>query len=189
MNNNTALIIIDVQQGFDSPKWGTRNNLDAEKNIAQLLTLWREKQRPVIHVQHCSTESNSPLHPNQPGVEFKPEAKPLNEEPIFKKAVNSAFIGTNLEEYLRENKISDVVIVGLTTDHCVSTTTRMAGNFGFNVLLVSDATATFSKTGPDGIEYSGDELHSIHLASLHGEFCEVVSIDDFYDRNNKYYVE
>ncbi len=115
------------------------------------------------------------MRPDAPGVEFKPEAMPIDGESIFQKMVNSAFIGTNLEEYLREQGIDDIVIVGLTTDHCVSTSTRMAGNLGFKVWLVSDATATFDKISPDGKEYSADEVHDINLASLHGEFCQVVT--------------
>jgi len=175
VTTNTALIVIDVQKGFDDPKWGRRNNLDAESNISALINQWRTKKRPVIHIQHCSDESTSPLRPNQPGVEFKPEALPVDGEQIFKKSVNSAFIGTNLESYLRENTISNIVIVGLTTDHCVSTTTRMAGNLGFNVLLVSDATATFDRQGADGVEYKAEEIFAIHLASLNDEFCHVVT--------------
>jgi nicotinamidase-related amidase len=171
---NTALLIIDVQQGFDNPIWGQRNNLNTEENIARLISTWREKNRPVVHVQHYSVEPNSPLAPETPGVQFKPEAMPINSEPIFPKTVNSAFIGTDLEIYLREKSIESLVIVGLTTDHCVSTSTRMAGNLGFKVWLVSDATATFGKTGPDGKEYSADEIHAVNLASLHGEFCQVV---------------
>jgi len=175
MTSNTALIVIDMQQGFDDPKWGQRNNPNAERNISSLISIWRNEKRPIIHIQHCSDEPGSPLRPNQPGVEFKQEALPIQGEKIFQKSVNSAFIGTDLESYLRENGIEQIVITGLTTDHCVSTTTRMAGNLGFEVLLVSDATATFDRQGPDGIEYKAEEIFSIHLASLHGEFCDVVS--------------
>ena len=91
-----------------------------------------------IHIQHCSVEPGSPLSPEHPGCQFKPEAIPIEGEPVFKKTVNSAFIGTELESHLKDNGIEHIVIVGLTTDHCVSTTTRMAGNLGFKVLLVSE---------------------------------------------------
>jgi len=177
ISSNTALLIIDVQQGFDDPKWGRRNNPDAEANISKLIGLWRSEKRPVIHIQHCSVESDSPLRPELPGCQFKPEAVPIEGEPIFKKTVNSAFIGTKLESYLRDNGIEQIVIVGLTTDHCVSTTTRMAGNLGFKVLLVSDATATFDRIGPNGKEYMAEDIHAIHIASLNGEFCSAITID------------
>lgn len=178
LTQNTALLLIDVQQGFDDPMWGKRNNPDLELKIAKLLDAWRKAERPVIHVQHCSVNPIYPLHPDNPGNAFKPEAMPIDGEPIFQKTVNSAFIGTNLEEYLREQGIENLIIVGLTTDHCVSTSVRMAGNLGFNVWLVSDATATFAKTGPDGREYSAEEIHAVNLASLHDEFCQVVTMED-----------
>jgi nicotinamidase-related amidase len=181
LHQKTALLLIDVQQGFDDPMWGKRNNPDAEANIALLLKTWRSAKRPVIHVQHCSVNPIYPLHPENPGNAFKPEAAPIDGEPIFQKTVNSAFIGTNLEAYLHEQEIEDLVIVGLTTDHCVSTSTRMAGNLGFKVWLVSDATATFAKTGPDGKEYSADEIHAVNLASLHDEFCQVVAMQNLID--------
>ena len=94
--------------------------------------------------------------------------KPLKNEIVIKKQVNSAFIGTNLKEQLDEAKITRLVIVGLTTDHCVSTTTRMAGNFGFNTYVVSDATATFNRQGTDGKNYSAELIHETALASLNG---------------------
>jgi len=170
-----ALLSIDFQKGFDDPIWGIRNNPDAEEKMALLLSVWRDKEFPVIHIQHCSVEENSPLRPELSGNEFKSEVKPLLGEKIFTKTVNSAFIGTNLEEYLRENGIKSLVIAGLTTDHCVSTSTRMAGNLGFDVTLVSDATATFDRNGEDGTHYSADQIHKVHLASLNGEFCKVQS--------------
>ena len=48
LSANTALIIIDVQDGFDDPRWGRRNNLDAELKIAELLAAWRSSQRPSV---------------------------------------------------------------------------------------------------------------------------------------------
>jgi len=176
--NRTALLVIDVQKGFDDPSWGARNNSGAETNIALLLSQWRKHELPVIHIRHCSIEPDSPLRPELPGNEFKEEAQPLPEEKQFSKSVNSAFIGTGLEQYLREQAISSLVIVGLTTDHCVSTSTRMAGNLGFDVTLISDATATFDRAGYDGALYSADDIHKINLVSLDGEFCTVRSTEE-----------
>ena len=174
----TALLVIDVQKGFDDPSWGKRNNLDAESNIALLLSEWRKNELPIIHIRHCSVEPNSPLRSELPGNEFKEEAQPLPQEKQFSKSVNSAFIGTELEKYLQEHDISSLVVVGLTTDHCVSTSTRMAANLGFNVTLISDATATFDREGYDGALYSADNIHKINLVSLNGEFCIVRSTEE-----------
>ncbi len=100
---------------------------------------------------------------------------PLNNEPVIKKNVNSAFIGTDLREQLDNAKITKLVIVSLATDHCVSTTTRMAGNFGFDTFIVSDATATFNKKGLEGQNYSAELIHEFALASLNDEFAAVVT--------------
>lgn len=171
---DAALIVIDVQQAFDDPSWGPRNNPTAEANIATLLAAWRNTQRPIFHVQHRSPRPQSLFHPERPGFAVKPEAVPLPDEPVIYKDVNSAFIGTDLEQRLREDGIETLVIVGITTDHCVSTTTRMAGNLGFDTILVSDATATFARRGPDGKTFTAEQMHETALASLHEEFATVV---------------
>jgi len=171
---DAALIIIDVQQGNDDPANGRRNNPEAEVNASRLLAAWRRTHRPIVHVQHLSSKLDSPYRPGQPGVEIKDVVRPRGDEPVIQKRVNNAFIGTDLEERLRAQQIDTVIITGLTTDHCVSTTARMAGDLGFQTYLVSDATATFDRTGPNGEVYRAEDVHGLSLASLHGEFATVV---------------
>lgn len=173
--DNTALIVIDVQQAFDDPSWGQRNNPGAEATIARLLAYWRQAKRPVFHVHHHSSHLEGMFHPEKPGAQVKPEAAPLEGEPVIIKSVNSAFIGTDLEQRLRAGGVATVVIVGITTDHCVSTTARMAGNLGFTTVVVADATATFERRGHNERSYSADQVHDVALASLHGEFAVVAS--------------
>lgn len=177
--DNPALILIDIQKGFlDVAYWGgDRNNIDAEQKAGELLEVWRTKNLPIFHIQHCSSNPNSILNETNSGNEFQDAVKPLEGETVIKKNVNSAFIGTNLKELIDNAKITNLVIVGLTTDHCVSTTTRMAGNFGYSVYLVSDATATFNKKGLNGEEFSAELIHQTALASLNEEFAQVVTSD------------
>ena len=175
---NAALILIDIQQGFDQPVWGERNNPGAEARAAELLAAWRRTGRPLIHVQHRSVMPGSPLRPGQPGCEHKPEVRPLPGETVIGKSVNSAFIGTDLEARLRSEGIGTVVLAGLTTQHCVSTTTRMAGNLGFEAVVAADACAAHAQTGYDGRRHSAEEVHQVSLATLHGEFAEVASTAD-----------
>lgn len=171
--DGSALVLIDIQQGFDDPVWGPRNNPDAEQVAAQLLREWRRRRWPVVHVQHDSVEE-SPLSPGQPGNDHKPEVRPEPGEPVVHKTVNSGFIGTDLEDRLRALDVPGVVVAGLTTDHCVSTTTRMAGNLGFDTWLVADACAAHDRTGADGTRFPAQVVHDVALASLHDEFATVV---------------
>lgn len=170
-----VLILVDVQQAFDDPAWGARNNPQAEANIARLLAAWRAAAQPIIHVHHRSRSPEGLFYEGKPGTAVKPEAAPLPGEQLLLKNVNSCFIGTDLLERLHALAAREVVLAGITTDHCVSTTARMAANYGFITTVVSDATATFERVGPDGQRYSAQLMHDTALASLHGEFASVVT--------------
>lgn len=176
----TALIVIDVQKAFD--EWEAsgkhRNNPDAIRRIAELLALFRQKGAPIFHVRHASRNPVSRFRADHPGYAVKDEAREQPGEPVIVKHVNSAFIGTDLEARLRHAKIENLVIVGVTTNHCVETTTRMAGNLGFKAKLVRDATWAFDRDGIDGEQFPAAQVHAMTLANLSGEFAEIVTADD-----------
>ena len=170
-----VLILIDIQTGFNDQVWGERNNPNAEDRAGELLAHWRSQGLPVVHIQHVSTTPGSPLSGS--GLAFKPQVAPLPDEVVIQKSVNSAFIGTDLEEHLAAIGASALTICGLTTPHCVSTTTRMAANMGYDVRLVADACAAFTSTADtsfdDGPPLSAEDVHRAALAHLHGEFAQV----------------
>jgi len=180
-----ALILIDIQAGFDAPVWGQRNNPGAEAAAGKLLDVWRGRGDTIFHIRHVSVEPGSPLV--GPGAAFKPEVAPLPGEPILEKHVNSAFIGTDLETRLRGAAIEEVVICGLTTPHCVSTTTRMAANLGFRAFVAHDACAAFTTNAnttwqDNAAATSADEIHRAALSHLHGEFAQVLHSTDLIAR-------
>lgn len=179
LTEQPTLILIDIQKGMDEIDYwgGERSTPNAESNMTKILSFWRENKLPIYHVKHNSTNPQSPLRPGQEGNTFKQEAMPLEHEPIIEKTVNSAFIGTDLEDQLKEKGLNKLVIIGLTTEHCVSTTTRMAGNLGFEVYLIADATAAFNKVGPDGTLYAAKTIHDTALAQLHEEFATVINTE------------
>ncbi len=170
-----ALILIDIQEGMDSPLWGARNNPDAEDNAARLLAGFRALGAPVIHVRHISARSDSPLHPSQGGNAIKAAVAPQDEEPVLEKSTNSAFIGTDLEARLNALGTEDVVIAGLSTPQCISTSMRMAANLGFDVWLAHDACAAFetharSDWAASLPAMSAQQIHDAEVSMLHGEF-------------------
>ncbi|WP_318310676.1 cysteine hydrolase family protein [Flagellimonas crocea] len=171
----TSLVLIDIQRGLQETEfYGTeRNNPNAEENCGKLLDYFRKRNWPVFHVKHNSTNLSSPLYPTKLGNDFHPAVQPLIFEPIFEKNVNNAFIGTGLEQGLRAKNIDKLVVVGLTIEHCVSTSVRMASNLGFEVILVSDATAAFDKLGFDGRRYSAEVIFHTELANLKDEFATI----------------
>src|SRR5581483_2059088 len=130
---HAVLLIVDVQSGFDDEAyWGSRNNRDAEANIVRMLEAFRAAGRPVIFIQHVSQNPKSPLRPGEPGNSIKPVVAPKGER-VFQKTVHSAWINTPLERTLRAAAQDTLVVCGLTTDHCVSTTTRMGADMGFTI--------------------------------------------------------
>ncbi|MBY0612527.1 MAG: cysteine hydrolase [Beijerinckiaceae bacterium] len=176
LNTDTALLIVDYQQAFnDRAFWGLRNNPAAEDNAARVLGACRKSGIPVIHVRHDSVMPTSPLHPQHPGNRPMAFALPLDDEPVLSKQVNSSFIGTDLEARLKAMGVTTLIIMGVSTDHCISTTTRMAANLGFKVHLVGDACFAFDRKAVDGSMIEAATVHRVELAILHGEFAEVIS--------------
>jgi nicotinamidase-related amidase len=175
LSETTALMIIDLQKAIDHPSWGRRNNPDAEKNVGDLLSAWRQSARPVIHVRHLSREPHSTYRPGQEGCEFKEVAFPHPGETVITKHTNSAFIGTDLEALLSRERINSLVICGVITNNSVEATARMAGNLGYETYVISDATATFDKVDFFGHLRSAEDVHALSLANLHGEYATVVS--------------
>ncbi|MGU3374120.1 cysteine hydrolase family protein [Chryseobacterium sp. M5A1_1a] len=174
-NKRPALLLIDIQKGFlDEQYWGgNRNNKSAEQISGKLLEKWRELNLPIFHIRHSSLNPDSKLHETHIGFEFNDYVIPKNNEPVITKNVNSAFIGTNLKKQLDHQNITTLVIIGITTNHCVSTTTRMAGNYGYETYLISDATATFDRIGINGEKYDSELIHLTTLANLNEEFAVV----------------
>jgi nicotinamidase-related amidase len=175
----TVLVVIDVQKAFEeiAASGVQRNNPEAEARIADLLVAFRAAGLAIIHVRHASRVTESRFRAERPGYAVSEFARERPDEPVVVKHVNNSFIGTDLEQRLRDAGLSTLVIVGATTNHCVETTTRMAGNLGFDARLVRDATWTFERTGPDGDHHTADAIHAMTLANLSREFAEIVTAD------------
>jgi nicotinamidase-related amidase len=171
-----ALVVVDVQRGFDDPWWGPRDNPACDANIEALVRHWSAAARPLVVVQHDSTHPESPLRPGLPGHALKPYLDEVTPDLRVSKSVNSSFHGApDLDAWLRETAADGIVVCGITTNHCCETTARVGGNLGYDVLFALDATHTFDRAGPDGVVVRADELARVTAANLHGEFATVVS--------------
>ncbi|MCD2519057.1 cysteine hydrolase [Massilia sp. G4R7] len=174
-HDSPALILIDMQQCMASPAAGERNNPRAEENIALLLAAWRERGAPVVHVRHVSRSPGSGFAPGQPGAAFQPAFAPRADEHVVEKNVPDAFVNSTLERWLRVRGIARLVVVGVSTNISVECSVRSAGNLGFDVTAVEDATFTFARADHAGVARSADEVHAMSLANLDGEYAAVAN--------------
>lgn len=174
-----ALLVIDVQQAFRERDLtgANRSCREAEQNISRLLTVFRATGAPIIHIHHHSLEEGSAFGADRSGRAVQPFAAPQGDEVVITKHVNSAFIGTDLEDRLNDLSRPKVVICGATANHCVETTTRMAGNLGFDSFYIGDAVWAYDHSSVSGALISAEQIHAVSMANLHGEFATVLSCD------------
>ena len=182
-DSNTALLLIDVQEGVDVfDHWGgptgRRNNPDAENNMLSLLKKWRKKGIKIAYTKHDSREEASPLKLSIPTGNMKEGFEPVKDDIVVEKDVNSGFVGTSLEIQLRRAGIDRLVVVGFFTNFCIETTIRMAGNMGFDTYLVHDCCATTNRIGIDGTDFDPELVHNLSVANMHGEFCTAITTED-----------
>lgn len=174
-----VLIPVDMQQGFDLPGRPRRWNERLDGNGLALLAAWRAQAFPIIHVQHNSIDPDSWFHPSHPGNALRPGFEQGAGEALISKSVNSAFIGTDLDLRLRRLQADAIVIFGMTTDMCVSTTARMGANLGWSTIVVEDACDCCGLPDPlGGGVISAEDVHRVHLATLAAEFARLVNTDE-----------
>jgi nicotinamidase-related amidase len=180
LSKHTALVIIDAQAGIkEGLHWGgNRNNPEAENNMATLLDHWRTANLPVIVVQHCSISPTSPFRRGHSGNMLMEFAHPRPGEKLVQKSTTSAFVNTDLYEYIRRARIDGLVLTGFVTNNSVESTARSAGDSGINTIVVSDATACFDKITLKGKKVASEEVHQLSLANLKDEFAAIKTTEE-----------
>jgi nicotinamidase-related amidase len=173
MGGQRALVVVDVQRGFEDPALGPRDNPQAEENVARLIEAWRERGDPIVFVQH--DWQGGPLERGTPGFELKDA---VTGEPDLRivKDVHSSFHGdVDLDAWLRERGIGAIAVCGIQTNFCCETTARIGSDLGYDVWFVLDATHTFDDTALDGEVVPAAEIARITGMNLQDEFAEVVT--------------
>lgn len=176
----TSLLVIDVQMALahEDAAGASRSCPEASENIARLLSKFRAAGEKIIHIHHHGTDAEDPFHPDAPGAAVQPFAAPRDDEQVIIKHVSSAFCGTTLLSDLRAADIQRVIICGATANHCTESAARSASSLGFDMVYVSDAVWAYDATGPDGVAHTAEQIHSVTLANLHGEFGTVQSTEE-----------
>jgi nicotinamidase-related amidase len=173
MMGQRALLVVDVQRGFEDPALGPRDNPHAEENVAKLIAAWRRRGDPIVVVQH--DWRGGPLERGTPGFELK-EAVAGEPDLRIVKTVHSSFHGdVDLDGWLRERGIGAIAVCGIQTNFCCETTARIGSDLGYDVWFVLDATHTFDIAAPDGEVVPAAEIARMTGINLQDEFAEVVT--------------
>ncbi|HUK04629.1 MAG TPA: cysteine hydrolase family protein [Burkholderiales bacterium] len=175
----TALLIIDIQNDyFPGGAMALHGPEAAAANAAKLLAAFRQKGRPVIHVQHISTRPGATFFlPNTRGAEIHESVKPQPGETVFQKNFPNCFRDTKLLAHLKGAGIDALTIAGMMTHMCVDTTTRAAADLGFACSLAHDATAT-RELAFGGAKVPAEQVQLSYLAGLNGPFAKVLPADE-----------
>lgn len=176
----TALVVIDTQKAFVADRdagypWA---NPQAPARIADLIAGFRAKGLAVVHVHHHGLDPEDSFHADNPLSAPMDEAAPLPGERVVIKHGSSAFIGTGLEDMLRDAGFTRLVLAGGAANYCVESTARMAGNLGFDTVVVGDALINFQKTLRDGRVMPPGDVLAMTLANLSGDFAEIALTQD-----------
>ncbi|GAB2554084.1 cysteine hydrolase family protein [Kribbella endophytica] len=139
----TALIVIDVQESFRvRPNWQAVNHPDIADRVNRLVAASRERGDLVVWVLHAEPGTGGAFDPENGHVRLIEGLEPRDGEPVIRKTSHNAFTTTNLQQVLTQHGIREVVISGIRTEQCCETTTRVASDLGYDVVFVTEATAT-----------------------------------------------
>lgn len=141
--SRTALIVIDVQESFRvRPNWQATNRPDIADRVNRLVRAARDKGDLVVWVLHTEPGTGGAFDPAEGHVRLMAGLEPEATEPIITKTSHNAFTTTNLQQLLTQHGVDELMISGIRTEQCCETTARVASDFGYDVVFVTEATAT-----------------------------------------------
>ncbi|WP_193432212.1 cysteine hydrolase family protein [Kribbella sp. ALI-6-A] len=139
----TALIVIDVQESFRvRPNWQAVNHPDIADRVGRLVRSARDRGDLVVWILHTEPGTGGVFDPASGHVRLIEGLEPIEGEPVLTKTSHNAFTTTNLQQLLVQRGIRELVISGIRTEQCCETTTRVASDLGYDVVFVTEATAT-----------------------------------------------
>ena len=165
---NKALVLIDIQD-FYFPG-GATELVGAEKaadTASEVLKIFRKNDDLILHVKHRV----------KAGGEINQAVKAIKGEKVIEKSEVNAFKGTPLKEYLEQNKVNELVLIGMQTHMCLEAAARAAADYGYKVTVISDACATRDLNFNDKF-ISAEQVHYSTLSTLKS-YCDVITFEEF----------
>jgi len=171
----SALLVIDVQNEYFSGKLPVTHPAGSLSNITLAMDKCRENGIPVIVIQHTAPAADAPVfRKNSEEWHLHHEIEKRKYDVLIEKSLPGSFTGTNLEEYLKTNGITELVISGYMTQMCCDTTARQAYHMGYSVVFLSDATGTLAIKNTAG-SVTAEELHRAILVTQAMRFSKVMN--------------
>jgi nicotinamidase-related amidase len=173
-----ALIVIDVQNDYDGGNMAIEHPPFAEgvKNIAKAMDAATAAGVKVVVIKNIAPPTASFLRPGTHGAEYHPMIATRHRDHYVEKTLPSAFTGTNLELWLRQNRIETITIVGYLTHNCDLATVMHAMHMGFDVEFLSDATGAVPYSNSAG-SVTAEEIHRVVSVVLQSRFAAVLSTE------------
>lgn len=177
---STALLLLEIQNDyFPNGRTPLEKSQEATQKAQQILQAFRNKKQPIVHAQHISTQPDAAfLLPCTKGAEFYTTVQPLKGETIIKKHYPNAFKDTQLLSHLHKNKITHLVICGMSTQLAVDATVRAARDHGFSCTVLHDACAT-RQLEFNHATISAQQVHYAFMAALQPIYATVTSTDEY----------
>ncbi|MBB5018111.1 nicotinamidase-related amidase [Chitinivorax tropicus] len=180
MSQNTALLVIDVQQSFlHRPYFREAAMHPYQERQLALIAAAEAAGVPIVHIFHSDESEPGGPFSRSSGLVKAMAWLPDNAAVTFEKHVHNAFTDTQLGAWLTGRGIHHLVISGLRTEQCCETTARVASDMGYEVSYVTEATGTFPMTHPvSGREFSVDEIQEKTELVLANRFANIRTVED-----------
>lgn len=172
--SDTALIMIDCQNTYREGVMAL-DGVDAALAEAEaLLARARNLGSPIIHIRH-DAGVGSPYDISAENGQIMSSVAPVDGEPVVDKNYPSSFEKTNLDELLKDRRVTKLTLAGFMTHMCVNSTARAGFNNGYDVTVVASATATRSLPDPRGGDIASEAVHANALAAMGDLFAHVTA--------------
>ena len=176
-----ALVVIDVQESFrQRASWAGSSNPEVVKPVRRLTEAFRSAGAQVFWILHEEPGTGGVFDPARGFVRLMDGLEPAGSEPLIRKTSHNAFTTTNLQQLLTTAGITEVTVCGIRTEQCVETTARVASDLGYQVVFVTEATATnpIEHWDGSGRTISAREIIERTEYALADRFATIKTVDE-----------
>lgn len=171
---NRALLVIDVQREYFEGAFPIRHPVGHLEAILDMMDAANKAKIPTVVIRHHQPDPESPVFRKGSDLwQLHDEVESRPREVLIDKQLPGSFTNTPLDQFLRENRVDTVSIVGYMTQVCCDTTARQAFHRGYNVEFLRDATGTLDVQNKAGA-VTAEQLHESILVAQQMFMSDVI---------------